>query len=153
MELTSDFFQQASKVLTVTELTRSIRNTLEVKFGAVWVQGEISNYKLHPSGHQYFTLKDARAQIACVIFRNAMPPPRFASSPCRMRIGSLSILSWSRAAAAASKTYGSSTKRLSREQYSIRRCRLSRQSVTKSILRSAILSRIFARQRRALPRN
>src|SRR5881398_3641062 len=76
MELTSDFFQQASKVLTVTELTRSIRNTLEVKFGAVWVQGEISNYKLHPSGHQYFTLKDARAQIACVIFRNAMPPLR-----------------------------------------------------------------------------
>ena len=76
MELTSDFFQQASKVLTVTELTRSIRNTLEVKFDAVWVQGEISNYKLHPSGHQYFTLKDARAQIACVIFRNAMPPLR-----------------------------------------------------------------------------
>src|SRR3989454_2280650 len=76
MELTSDFFQQASKVLTVTELTRSIRNTLEVKFGAVWVQGEISNYKLHPSGHQYFTLKDQRAQIACVIFRNAMAPLR-----------------------------------------------------------------------------
>src|SRR5207244_3541527 len=76
MELTSDFFQQASKVLTVTELTRSIRNTLEVKFGAVWVQGEISNYKLHPSGHQYFTLKDQRAQIACVIWRDAMVRPR-----------------------------------------------------------------------------
>src|SRR5438128_7232801 len=76
MELTSDFFQQASKVLTVTELTRSIRNTLEVKFGAVWVQGEISNYKLHPSGHQYFTLKDQGAQIACVIWRDAMVPPR-----------------------------------------------------------------------------
>src|SRR2546428_7714811 len=76
MELTSDFFQQASKVLTVTELTRSIRNTLETKFGAVWVQGEVSNYKLHPSGHQYFTLKDARAQIACVIFRNTMAPLR-----------------------------------------------------------------------------
>jgi len=76
MELTSDFFQQASKVLTVTELTRSIRNTLEVKFGTVWVQGEISNYKLHPSGHQYFTLKDQHAQIACVIWRDAMAPPR-----------------------------------------------------------------------------
>src|SRR5437762_7998604 len=73
MQLTSDFFQQASKVLTVTELTRAIRGTLETKFRAVWVQGEISNYKLHPSGHQYFTLKDARAQIACVIFRNTMP--------------------------------------------------------------------------------
>jgi exodeoxyribonuclease VII large subunit len=76
MELTSDFFQQTSKVLTVSELTRSIRGTLEAKFRAVWVQGEISNYKLHPSGHQYFTLKDARAQIACVIFRNTMPPLR-----------------------------------------------------------------------------
>ena len=76
MQLTADFFQQTSKILTVSELTRSIRGTLETKFGAVWVQGEISNYKLHPSGHQYFTLKDARAQIACVIFRNTMPPLR-----------------------------------------------------------------------------
>jgi exodeoxyribonuclease VII large subunit len=76
MELAADFFQQTSKVLTVTELTRSIRGTLETKFGAVWVQGEVSNYKLHPSGHQYFTLKDARAQIACVIFRNTMAPLR-----------------------------------------------------------------------------
>ena len=70
----SDFFQQATKVLTVAELTRAIRGTLETKFGAVWVQGEISNYKLHPSGHQYFTLKDQRAAISCVIFRNTLPP-------------------------------------------------------------------------------
>lgn len=70
----SDFFQQTAKVLTVAELTRAIRGTLETKFGAVWVQGEISNYKLHPSGHQYFTLKDQRAQISCVIFRNTLPP-------------------------------------------------------------------------------
>src|SRR5438477_3838998 len=76
MQQTADFFQQTSKVLTVSELTRSIRGTLETKFGAVWVQGEVSNYKLHPSGHQYFTLKDARAQIACVIFRNTMAPLR-----------------------------------------------------------------------------
>jgi exodeoxyribonuclease VII large subunit len=74
MELTSDFFQQTSKVFTVAELTRQIRGTLETKFGSVWVQGEISNYKLHPSGHQYFTLKDQRAAIACVIFRNTLPP-------------------------------------------------------------------------------
>ncbi len=70
----SDFFQHTAKVLTVAELTRAIRGTLETKFGAVWVQGEISNYKLHPSGHQYFTLKDQRAQITCVIFRNTLPP-------------------------------------------------------------------------------
>jgi exodeoxyribonuclease VII large subunit len=76
MQLTADFFQQTSKVFTVAELTRQIRGALETKFGAVWVQGEISNYKLHPSGHQYFTLKDARAQIACVIFRNTLAPFR-----------------------------------------------------------------------------
>src|SRR3984893_10235816 len=72
----SELFQQASKVLTVSELTRSIRGTLETKFGAVWVQGEVSNYKLHPSGHQYFTLKDQRAQISCIIWRDTMAPAR-----------------------------------------------------------------------------
>jgi exodeoxyribonuclease VII large subunit len=76
MQLASDLFPQSTKIFTVAELTRSIRGTLETKFGAVWVQGEVSNYKLHPSGHQYFTLKDQRAQIACVIFRNTMPPFR-----------------------------------------------------------------------------
>lgn len=68
----ADLFPKVAKIVSVSELTRSIRGTLETKFGAVWVQGEISNYKLHPSGHQYFTLKDQRAQIACVIFRNTM---------------------------------------------------------------------------------
>jgi exodeoxyribonuclease VII large subunit len=76
MQLTGDFFQQTSKVLSVSELTRSIRGALETRFGAIWVHGEISNYKLHPNGHQYFTLKDARAQIACVIFRDTMASPR-----------------------------------------------------------------------------
>ncbi|MBA2242450.1 MAG: exodeoxyribonuclease VII large subunit, partial [Chthoniobacterales bacterium] len=69
----SDFFRASAKILTVAELTRAIRGALETRFGAVWVQGEISNYKLHPSGHQYFTLKDQRAQISCVIFRNTLP--------------------------------------------------------------------------------
>jgi exodeoxyribonuclease VII large subunit len=76
MQWTSDLFPQTSKIFTVSELTRNIRATLETKFRAVWVQGEVSNYKLQPSGHQYFTLKDARAQISCVIFRNTMPPLR-----------------------------------------------------------------------------
>src|SRR6202030_331183 len=76
MMQTADLFQQTSKVLTVSELTRSIRGTLETKFRAVWVQGEVSNYKLHPNGHQYFTLKDARAQIACVIWRDTVAPLR-----------------------------------------------------------------------------
>jgi exodeoxyribonuclease VII large subunit len=76
MQLTADFFQHTAKVFTVAELTRNIRGTLESKFAAVWVQGEVSNYKLHPSRHQYFTLKDQRAQISCVIWRDTMLPPR-----------------------------------------------------------------------------
>src|SRR5262249_53978924 len=76
MQLTADFFQTSATVFTVSELTRNIRGTLETKFGTVWVQGEISNYKLHPSGHQYFTLKDQRAQISCVIWRDTMAPLR-----------------------------------------------------------------------------
>src|SRR5216110_1951793 len=76
MQLTADFFQTSTKVFTVAELTRQIRGALETKFGAVWVQGEISNYKLHPSGHQYFTLKDQRAQISCIIWRDTMAPLR-----------------------------------------------------------------------------
>ena len=76
MTVTNDLFPKTAKVFTVSELTRSIRGTLETKFGAVWVQGEISNYKLYPSGHQYFTLKDQRAQIGCVIWRDTMAPVR-----------------------------------------------------------------------------
>src|SRR5262247_2472323 len=76
MQLLSELFPQTAKVFTVGELTRQIRGTLETKFRAVWVQGEISNYKLQPSGHQYFTLKDQRAQISCVIWRDAMLRPR-----------------------------------------------------------------------------
>lgn len=89
----SEFFQQAAKVLSVGELTRAIRGALETRFGAVWVQGEISNYKLHPSGHQYFTLKDQRAQIACVIFRNTLPPfPRPLTDGAQVQVyGSVSV--------------------------------------------------------------
>src|SRR6266480_1841332 len=76
MRVETDLFPHTAKVFTVAELTRAIRGVLETKFGAVWVQGEISNYKLHPSGHQYFTLKDQRAQIACVIWRDTIAPLR-----------------------------------------------------------------------------
>jgi exodeoxyribonuclease VII large subunit len=72
----TELFPQTAKVFTVGELTRQIRGALETRFRAVWVQGEISNYKLQPSGHQYFTLKDQRSQIACVIWRDTMAPPR-----------------------------------------------------------------------------
>jgi exodeoxyribonuclease VII large subunit len=74
MNMEAELFPNVAKILTVAELTRSIRGLLETRFGAVWVRGEISNYKKHPSGHQYFTLKDQRAAIGCVIFRNTLPP-------------------------------------------------------------------------------
>ncbi len=55
---------------TVSRLLRATREALEGGFTRVWVQGEISNFKPHPSGHQYFTLKDAGAQVSCVLWRS-----------------------------------------------------------------------------------
>ena len=46
--------------LTVTEITRRIKHSLESSFASVVVQGQISNFKKHTSGHVYFTLKDER---------------------------------------------------------------------------------------------
>ena len=60
-----------SLIFSVTELTRRIRDLLEGRLGDVWVEGEISNYRKQSSGHHYFTLKDDRAQIACVLFARA----------------------------------------------------------------------------------
>ena len=57
-----------SKVYSVSELTASVRRTLENNIGQVCVEGEVSNHRLQASGHQYFTLKDAKSQLACVWF-------------------------------------------------------------------------------------
>ncbi len=57
-----------ASILTVSELTRAVREVLEGRIGDVWVDGEISNYRKQSSGHHYFTLKDDRAQLACVMF-------------------------------------------------------------------------------------
>ncbi len=58
------------KILTVYEITAEIKRTLE-KFGILWIQGEVSNFKHHSSGHMYFALKDDRAQIRAAFFRNS----------------------------------------------------------------------------------
>jgi exodeoxyribonuclease VII large subunit len=58
-------------ILSVAELTRHVRDILESRLGEVWVEGEISNYRKQSSGHHYFTLKDDRAQLACVMFARA----------------------------------------------------------------------------------
>lgn len=59
----------ARMVLSVTEITQQVKILLEGRFGDVWVTGEITNLRAQPSGHVYFTLKDAGAQLACVLFR------------------------------------------------------------------------------------
>jgi exodeoxyribonuclease VII large subunit len=57
-------------IYSVARLNREVRELLESGFGRIWVGGEISNLSRPPSGHLYFTLKDARAQVSCALFRN-----------------------------------------------------------------------------------
>jgi exodeoxyribonuclease VII large subunit len=59
------------QVLTVTDLVTRAREALEGMFSRVWVQGEVSNFKKHSSGHCYFTLKDATGQLRCAMFKMA----------------------------------------------------------------------------------
>ena len=58
------------RVFTVSELTTKVRRLLEKEIGSVWVTGEVSNLRAQSSGHLYFTLKDAEAQLPCVLFRS-----------------------------------------------------------------------------------
>jgi exodeoxyribonuclease VII large subunit len=64
-------------VLTVSQLTEQLRAVVEERFPAVWVEGEISNFRLYGSGHAYFTLKDESAQLRTVLFRNRIRRLRF----------------------------------------------------------------------------
>lgn len=61
--------ENQKRILTVSELTAQIKERLENDFSFVWVTGEISNFRVPVSGHFYFTLKDAQAQIGAVMFR------------------------------------------------------------------------------------
>jgi exodeoxyribonuclease VII large subunit len=61
--------QPTRRVLTVSELTARIRDLLAKSFTDIWVVGEISNCREAQSGHIYFTLKDDRAQVRCVFFK------------------------------------------------------------------------------------
>jgi exodeoxyribonuclease VII large subunit len=58
------------KIYTVTAITRLIKYTLEETFPSIWVEGEISNYILHTSGHRYLTLKDDNASLRLTIWRS-----------------------------------------------------------------------------------
>ena len=58
-------------VLTVSQLNQRVRDTLDAELDEFWVVGEISNFRVPPSGHFYFSLKDGRSQISAVMFRSA----------------------------------------------------------------------------------
>jgi exodeoxyribonuclease VII large subunit len=63
--------------LSVSELTLKIRDALEKSFATVWVEGELSNFRQHSSGHWYFTLKDESAQLKAACYRSANQRIRF----------------------------------------------------------------------------
>ena len=67
----------AKPVVTVSQLNRMAKSALEQGIAKLWVEGEISNLVRPSSGHWYFTLKDARAQIRCAMFRNRNQLLRF----------------------------------------------------------------------------
>lgn len=78
-------------ILTVSELTREIKDILEMQFADILVEGEISNLKVPPSGHIYFTLKDDLSQIRVVLFKNQARTLRFSPEDglqviCRGRV-------------------------------------------------------------------
>ena len=64
------------KVLSVSELTAQVRSLLEKQIGSIWVTGEVTNLRAQPSGHIYFTLKDAASQLSCVLFSREKVPHR-----------------------------------------------------------------------------
>ena len=54
---------QQPEILSVSQLTRQVKNLLEMQISYIWVSGEISNWRVSPAGHAYFTLKDKDAQV------------------------------------------------------------------------------------------
>jgi exodeoxyribonuclease VII large subunit len=64
-------------IYKVSELTSSIKAVLEDSFSNIWVEGEISNFTAHASGHFYFTLKDDKSELKCAFFRSDNEKLRF----------------------------------------------------------------------------
>lgn len=78
--LLSLFDETERRPLTVSELTSQVRGALENRFAAVWVEGEISNFRPHSSGHWYFTIKDEASQLRATCFRGTNRAIRFRPS-------------------------------------------------------------------------
>src|ERR1700730_13134674 len=65
------------RVWTVRDLVAAVRTHIEREYGDIWVEGEISNFRAHDSGHLYFTLKDQNSQLSAVMFRSQAKLLRF----------------------------------------------------------------------------
>lgn len=72
-----ELLKQERKIYSVSEITRDIRLLLEDSFSSVWIEGEVSNFSMHTSGHCYFSLKDAESILACVLFKNSAYKVKF----------------------------------------------------------------------------
>lgn len=69
--------EREKHIYTVSELTKYIRTILEDSFPGVWIEGEISNFVLHSSGHMYFSLRDANAVLKCAFFKRTNEKLKF----------------------------------------------------------------------------
>lgn len=77
LQFSSDSDIDRSQIFSVSEITSQIKTVLETTFPFIWVEGEISNYKYHTSGHMYFTLKDEYSELKGVMFRGDNRSLRF----------------------------------------------------------------------------
>ncbi|MGH9497576.1 MAG: exodeoxyribonuclease VII large subunit [Terriglobales bacterium] len=71
------FTPTSRRTWSVRDLVAAVRTSVEREYGDIWVEGEISNFRAHESGHLYFTLKDASAQVRVVMFRSSAKLLRF----------------------------------------------------------------------------
>lgn len=65
----TDDLENRSEILSISQLNRRVKNLLEIHFALIWVEGELSNFSHPASGHWYFSLKDAEAQVNCAMFK------------------------------------------------------------------------------------
>ena len=65
------------KIYSVSEIVRDANLLLQHSYGTVWVEGEISGFRVYPSGHGYFTLKDAGASLSGIIYRTRLARLKF----------------------------------------------------------------------------
>ena len=77
MQTTQTKKQAQRDILSVSQLNRQAKRLLESQFASVWIEGELSNLSRPSSGHWYFSLKDASAQIRCAMFRSSNQRLRF----------------------------------------------------------------------------